>query len=91
LTDANPNPQSQPPNNRGLLVPWIIAGLLFTVSIIISMYTMIRGMAYARANQAAPPSWFHSLLTFSQYGLFLSTAAVLILVAISLRRAFKRK
>ncbi len=91
LTDATPNPPSQSPRNRALLIPWLIAGLLFTISIITAMYTMVRGMTYARANQSALPSWYHPLLTLSQCGLFLSTIAILILVAVSFRRAFKQK
>jgi len=55
------------------------------------MATMVRGMTYARANQGALPDWYHPLLTLSQYGLFLSTAAILVLVFISFRRALKNK
>jgi hypothetical protein len=91
LPEEAPNPPSeQPPRNRTLLIPWLLAACLFTVSIITAMVTMVRGMTYARANQALP-GWFHPLLTLSQYGLFLSTAAIIILVAISFRRAFKNK
>ena len=89
MTDNPPNPPSR--QNRNLIIPWLITACLFTLSIIIAIVTMVRGMAYARANQSALPSWYHSLLTLSQYGLFLSTLCILILVAISFRRAFKQK
>jgi hypothetical protein len=51
---------------------------------------MIRGMTYG-INHAALPSWYHPLLLLSQSGLALSTAGILILVAISFRRALKHK
>jgi hypothetical protein len=89
LPDNSPNPPTT--STRRLLIPWALAACLFTVSIITAMITMIQGMAYARDNQGVLPSWYHSLMTLSQVGLFLSTAAILILVAISLRRAFKSK
>ncbi|HEY6373909.1 MAG TPA: hypothetical protein VIX90_00155 [Edaphobacter sp.] len=92
MPEEAPNaPPEQPPRNRGLLFPWLLAACVFTVSIIAAMATMVRGMTYARANQGALPDWYHPLLTLSQYGLFLSTAAILILVFISFRRAFKNK
>jgi hypothetical protein len=68
----------------------VLSACLFALSIAIAIFTMVRGMFYAQANQSLP-IWYHPLLTLSQYGLFLSTAAIIILVIISFRRAFKNK
>ena len=89
LTDTTPNSPPSP-RNRDLLVPWLIVAVLFTLSLIIAIVTMIRGMTYG-INHAALPSWYHPLLLLSQSGLTLSTAGILILVAVSFRRALKHK
>lgn len=88
MTDTAPNPPTQ--QHRSLLIPWFLSACLFIIAIAIAIFTMVRGMLYAQANQSLP-AWYHPLLTISQYGLFLSTAAIIILVAISFRRAFKSK
>lgn len=65
--------------------------VLFTLSLITAVVTMVKGMTHIAATKTALPWWYHPLLLTSQCGLLLSTAGILILVAISFRRAFKRK
>lgn len=89
LPSPNPEPGPLPSPNRDLLIPWLLVASLFAVSLVTAIATMLHGMAQIGLQKTSLPWWYHPLVTISECGLALSTAGILVLVIVSIRRASK--
>ncbi|HEY6414274.1 MAG TPA: hypothetical protein VIX42_11345 [Edaphobacter sp.] len=82
-----PIPTTPNPQTSSLFIPWLAVFIIFSISLIIAITTMLYGMAHVGIQKTNLPWWYHTLILLSGSGLVLSALGILALVVTSIRRA----
>ena len=70
---------------------WLLCALLFVVSLVAAVATIVETVTLVRAHGTPPPEWLYTITTASEWGLALSTLGILILAALSVLNATRNK
>src|SRR5215469_13731417 len=75
-------PANKAANSRKLA--WSLCALLFAVSLMAAVGTIVLTFTWVRAHGTPPPAWLYTITVASEWGLALSTLGILILAGLSI-------
>lgn len=83
-----PEPAQPRPIGPGLKAAWILLGLLFALSLILSIAMIVATLNWVRLHGPNLPAWFHPLTLLSEWTLALSALGLFALTIVTvIRRA----
>lgn len=79
------------PHGSSLKPLWIIAAIVFAVSLVTAIGMIVQTMNWLRLNGADLPVWYGPVTTLSEWGLTLSSAGLIVLAVLTILRNYRNK